>query len=57
MQKKSDILREYDEIIKSQLKQGVIKKCQQEDTPIPYLPHRAVIRNKTSTKLKNSVRC
>ena len=55
MQKKPDILREYDDIIKSQLNQGVIESCSQVDqnTPIHYLPHRAVIRDdRSSTKLR-----
>ena len=55
MQKKPDILREYDDIIKSQLNQGVIESCSQVDqtSTIHYLPHRAVIRDdRSSTKLR-----
>lgn len=53
----SDVLREYDTIIKTQLQQGIVELI--EDSPtadvpgVHYLPHHAVIRqDKTTTKLR-----
>lgn len=57
LRRDSDVLHEYDTIIKTQLLQGIVELV--EDPPaadvpgIHYLPHRVVIRrDKTTTKLR-----
>ena len=56
MKRDPNLLRDYDNIIKDQLQQGIIESCDREyssNEPIHYLPHRGVVReNRPSTKLR-----
>ena len=54
LDKTPDILQEYDDVIKKQLETGVIERA---DSPVEleeviYLPHRAVVREGKSTKVR-----
>jgi hypothetical protein len=57
LQQKPDVLQSYDDVIQDQLKNGVIEKVNEEESPGPgkvhYLPHREVIRlDKETIKLR-----
>ena len=57
LQQKLDVLKSYDDVIKDQLKSGIIEKVDKEESVAPgkvlYLPHREVIRlDKETTKLR-----
>ena len=51
-----ELLHQYDDVIKDQLKQGIIEPCTKSDSALGtchYLPHHAVVRkDKTTTKLR-----
>ena len=51
LRQKPDILREYDSIIKEQLKTGVIERVPELDAAekVHYLPHQAVVRQNAQT--------
>ena len=49
-----EVLESYDQIMKEQLKKGIIEEVSELETPAKtsYLPHQAVIRQEADTKLR-----